>query len=119
MDGFDIKVAICDPDFNWDEAERLAALPDFGVLAELRKLREEVKMAEERVVRLSWDAWQAGRAAKRAALAAHGLSVHCSVIRLHLAMTGEPRGFSRVTAGFSSYDGEFRQIGRASCRERV
>ena len=27
---------------------------------------------------------------------------------LHLAMTGEPRGFSRVTAGFSSYDGEFR-----------
>ena len=24
------------------------------------------------------------------------------------AMTGEPRGFSRVTAGFSSYDGEFR-----------
>ena len=31
-------------------------------------------MAEERVVRLSWDAWQAGRAAKRAALAAHGLS---------------------------------------------
>ena len=28
--------------------------------------------------------------------------------RYHLAMTGEPRGFSRVTAGFSSYDGEFR-----------
>ena len=27
---------------------------------------------------------------------------------LHLAMTGEPRGFSRVAAGFSSYDGEFR-----------
>src|SRR5574337_288198 len=27
---------------------------------------------------------------------------------LHLAMAGEPRGFSRVTAGFSSYDGEFR-----------
>ena len=26
----------------------------------------------------------------------------------HLAMTGEPRGFSRVTAGFSCYDGEFR-----------
>ena len=23
-------------------------------------------------------------------------------------MTGEPRGFSRVAAGFSSYDGEFR-----------
>ena len=43
MDDFDIKVAIGDPDFNWDEAERLAALPDFGVLAELRKLREEVE----------------------------------------------------------------------------
>ena len=28
--------------------------------------------------------------------------------RLHLAMTGEPRGFCRVGAGFSSYDGEFR-----------
>jgi len=27
---------------------------------------------------------------------------------LHLAMTGEARGFSRVAAGFSSYDGEFR-----------
>ena len=27
---------------------------------------------------------------------------------LHLAMTGEPRGFSQVAAGFSSYDGEFR-----------
>ena len=25
-----------------------------------------------------------------------------------IAMTGEPRGFYRVTAGFSSYDGEFR-----------
>src|SRR5574340_144744 len=31
-----------------------------------------------------------------------------SVKGLHLAMAGEPRGFSRVTAGFSSYDGEFR-----------
>ena len=37
----------------------------------------------------------------------------CSGKGLHLAMTGEPRGFSRVTAGFSSYDEEFRQIGRA------
>ena len=35
--------AIGDSDFNWAEAERLAALPDFGVLAELRKLREEVE----------------------------------------------------------------------------
>ena len=43
MNGFDIKVAIGDSDFNWDEAERLAALPDFGVLAELRKLLEEVE----------------------------------------------------------------------------
>src|SRR5574337_2260 len=32
----------------------------------------------------------------------------CSGKGLHLAMTGEPRGFSRVTAGFSSSDGEFR-----------
>ena len=29
----------------------------------------------------------------------------CSGKGLHLSMTGEPRGFSRVTAGFSSYDG--------------
>ena len=34
--------AVGDADFNWDEAERLAALPDFGVLEELRKLRAEV-----------------------------------------------------------------------------
>ena len=32
----------------------------------------------------------------------------CSGKGLHLAMTGEPLGFSRVAAGFSSYDGEFR-----------
>ena len=32
----------------------------------------------------------------------------CSGKGLHLAMTGEPRGFPRVSAGFSSYDGEFR-----------
>ena len=32
----------------------------------------------------------------------------CSGKGLHLAMTGAPRGCSRVTAGFSSYDGEFR-----------
>ena len=32
----------------------------------------------------------------------------CSGKGLHLAMTGEPRGFSRVAAGFSSYDGDFR-----------
>jgi hypothetical protein len=31
-------------------------------------------MAEGRVIRLSWDEWQAGRASKRAALAIHGLS---------------------------------------------
>lgn len=35
--------AVSDSDFNWAEAERLAALPAFGVLAELRKLREEVE----------------------------------------------------------------------------
>ena len=27
---------------------------------------------------------------------------------LHFEMAGEPRGFSRVAVGFSSYDGEFR-----------
>ena len=27
----------------------------------------------------------------------------------HVSMTGEPRGFSRVTVGFSSYDGEHRE----------
>ena len=31
-------------------------------------------MAEGRVIRLSWDEWRKGRAAKRTALAAHGLS---------------------------------------------
>ena len=34
--------ALNDEDFDWNEAERLAALPDFGVLAELRKLKQEV-----------------------------------------------------------------------------
>ena len=34
--------AMNDPHFDWNEAERLAALPDFGVLAELRALKEEV-----------------------------------------------------------------------------
>ena len=32
----------------------------------------------------------------------------CSGKGLHLAMTGEPRGCSRVAAGLSRYDGEFR-----------
>ena len=31
-------------------------------------------MDDGRVIRLSWEEWRAGRAAKRAALAAHGLS---------------------------------------------
>ena len=31
---------------------------------------------------------------------------HCIRKGLHLAMTGEPRGFSQVAVGFSSYDGE-------------
>ena len=35
-------------------------------------------------------------------------SIRCSGQGPHLAMTGEPRGFSRVAAGFSSYDGDFR-----------
>ena len=34
--------------------------------------------------------------------------VGCSWQGPHLAMTGEPRGFPRVAAGFSNYDGEFR-----------
>ena len=32
----------------------------------------------------------------------------CSGKGLHLAMTGEPRGFSRVAAACSNYEGEFR-----------
>ena len=32
----------------------------------------------------------------------------CRGQRPHLAKTLEPRGFSRVAAGFSSYDGDFR-----------
>ena len=36
------------------------------------------------------------------------LLIRCSGQGPHLAMTGEPRGFSRVAAGFSNYDGEFR-----------
>ena len=34
--------AMNDPAFDWTEAKRLAALPDFGVLAELCALKEEV-----------------------------------------------------------------------------
>ena len=52
----------------------------------------------------------------------------CSGTGLHLAMTGEPRRFSRVAAGFSSYDGEFRMplvlaqgspIFHSSCEEKL
>ena len=35
-----------------------------------------------------------------------GKVMECSGQGPHLAMTGEPRGFSRVVAGFSSYDGD-------------
>ena len=35
--------AVSDMAFNWTEAERLAALPAFGVLDELRQLRREVE----------------------------------------------------------------------------
>ena len=35
--------AVNDANFNWEEAERLAALPDFGVLKELQALRGEVE----------------------------------------------------------------------------
>ena len=34
---------------------------------------------------------------------------HCSGKGPHLVMRGEPRGFSRVAAGFSSYDVEHRE----------
>ena len=34
------------------------------------------------------------------------LLIRCSGQGPHLAMTGAPRGFSRVAAGFSSYDGD-------------
>ena len=37
------------------------------------------------------------------------LSRCCSGKRLHLSMMGEPRGFSPVVAGFSSYHGELRE----------
>ena len=37
--------ALNDSDFNWSEAERLAALPDFEVLEEMKKLRLEVENA--------------------------------------------------------------------------
>ena len=33
----------------------------------------------------------------------------CSGKGPYLAMTGKPRGFSQVSAGFSSYDGELRE----------
>ena len=36
------------------------------------------------------------------------LSRHCKEKGPHLPITGEPHGFSRVVAGFSSYDGDFR-----------
>ena len=37
------------------------------------------------------------------------LSRHCKEKGPHLPITGEPHGFSRVVAGFSSYDGELRE----------
>lgn len=38
-----MAAALNDPSFSWEEAERLAALPSFGVLEELRALRSEVE----------------------------------------------------------------------------
>ena len=38
--------ALNDPDFDWQEAERLAALPDFCVLNELRSIRREIENAK-------------------------------------------------------------------------
>ena len=37
-----IAAALEDPAFDWCEAERLAGLPDFNVLSELRAMREDV-----------------------------------------------------------------------------
>lgn len=34
--------ALEDPDFDWAEAERLAASPDFDILGEMKRLREEM-----------------------------------------------------------------------------
>lgn len=38
-----MAAALDDPSFSWEEAERLAALPSFGVLEELLALRSEVE----------------------------------------------------------------------------
>ena len=34
--------ALADESFDWDEAERIADLPDFKVLERLRRLKQEV-----------------------------------------------------------------------------
>lgn len=38
-----IATSLSDSAFDWAEAERLAALPDFGILSELRELKAEVE----------------------------------------------------------------------------
>lgn len=40
-----MAAALKDADFDWAEAERLAALRDFSVLSQMRRLREEVARA--------------------------------------------------------------------------
>lgn len=37
-----MATALNDKNFDWQEAERLAGLPDFGVLIELRRMKEEL-----------------------------------------------------------------------------
>ena len=37
-----MALALEDPDFDWAEAERLAASPDFDILGEMNRLREEM-----------------------------------------------------------------------------
>jgi hypothetical protein len=37
-----MAAALNDKNFDWQEAERLAGLPDFGVLIELRRMKEEL-----------------------------------------------------------------------------
>ena len=71
-------------------------------------------MDERRVIRLSWSEWQAGRAAKRAALAAHGLlgesrraSARPEARRQLQALLGSPsRGSASFRVGVGGREGD-------------
>ena len=45
LSGQMMAAALKDADFDWAEAERLAALRDFSVLPQMRKLKEEIANA--------------------------------------------------------------------------